>query len=215
MKKNILYFLSIGLLLFASCNNSKKSDKQQQDSIPQVSMNNPEEIQQISEVISRFARAYLSQDNDKINALINPETGIAIIHRPGVADTYTLVDSIDFKNPVPAHYAYETFQNDQVLTFAPIPEFDCGKDKWTKIGFFCDTTASTTHKPLETIAKFLAEFEDVKFDEAKKKEIEALENGAYRVILAQEKNSLIFHVKKFKNGWFVTILDRAYGSCDA
>jgi len=215
IKKNLLGLIGLLLLFVTACNNSGKKVEAHQDSTQRVEMNNPEEIQQISEVITRFARAYLSEDNGKINALIHPEHGIAVIHRPGAADTYTIIDSIDFKNPMPHYYAYPVFVNNQVLTFESLPSYDCGTMKWDKIGFFCDTTATTVNRPLEAIAKFLEEFEDTKFDAAEKKEIAALEDGAYRVILAQENDHLIFHVKKFDKGWYVTILDRAYAGCDA
>lgn len=215
IKRNFIYLFCLALLVMAGCNNSPKKADGQQDSSANTSINSPEEIQQVSELISRFARAYLSQDNAKVNALIHPEHGIAVIYRPGVADTYTVEKSLDFKKPVPSYYAYETFQNDQVLSFAALPEYDCGTEKWSKTGFYCDSTANISYKPLETIAKFQDEFEEVKYDDIRKKEIEALEQGAYRVILAQTNGYLIFHVKKFDKGWFVTILDRAYAGCDA
>ncbi len=215
IKKNFYGLLGLLLLVVTACNNSGKKVEAHQDSTQRVEMNNPEEIQQISEVITRFARAYLSEDNGKINALIHPEHGIAVIHRPGVADTYTIIDSIDFKNPMPKHYAYPVFVNKQVLKFEPLPSYDCETFKWDKFGFYCDTTATAVNKPLETLAKFAEEYVETKFDDAKKKEVAIYEDGAYRVILAQEDGELIFHVKKFDKGWYVTILDRAYTNCDA
>lgn len=215
MKKIFYPLFLVSLFLIIACNNSKKKQEQQQDSIKKESINSPEEVRQISEVISRFVRAYLSQDKEKVNALIHPEYGIAIIHRPGASDTYTVIDSIDFKQPMPNYYPYETFQNDQVLTFEALPEYDCGKEKWSKIGFFCDTTINKQTNHLETIDKFLEEFENVKIDEKKSKLTNDLEKGSFRVILAQENNHLIFHVKLFGTAWYVTILDRAYASCDA
>ncbi|MFZ4261546.1 hypothetical protein ACFRAE_05855 [Sphingobacterium sp. HJSM2_6] len=204
-----------GLLVFSSCNSSNKQQQQHLDSSKRIAINNPEQIKQISEVITRFARAYLSQDQAKINALIHPEQGIAIIHRPGAADRYTIVDAIDFKHPVPSYYAYETFSNEQVLTFESLPSYDCGKEQWEKIGFFTDTTKNSGTQLLETIAKFLDEYEQIAYDEAIKSKINALETGSYRVILALQDHHLIFHVKQFEEIWYVTILDRAYASCDA
>lgn len=213
--KIISLFALLGLLFFSSCNQTKKQQTTNSDSTAREAINNPEQIKQITEVITRFTRSYLSQDQSKTNALIHPEHGIAIIHRPGVADTYTIEDSIDYKHPMPHYYPYETFANDQVLTFESLPAYDCGKEKWDKIGFFTDTTRHSETKILETIAKFFDEYEQIPYDEAAKSKINALETGSYRVILALEDHHLIFHVKQFGEAWYVTILDRAYASCDA
>lgn len=214
IKKCLAYFF-VCVLLFTACNNSNKKTEEKLDTTQREAIDQPEEVQQISEVITRFVRAYISQDNEKINALIHPEEGIAIIYRPGAADTFSLLDTFDFKKPVPEYYAYPPLQNDQVLTFEKLPEYDCGTMKWDKVGFFCDTTSNSQTQLLQTILKFEEEFEPTKHDETNKKRIQELENGSYRVILAQDEESLIFHVKQFGNSWYVTLLDRAYGGCDA
>jgi len=214
IRKCLAYFF-VCVLLFTACNNSNKKTEEKLDTTQREAIDQPEEVQQISEVITRFVRAYISQDNEKINALIHPEEGMAIIYRPGAADTFTLIDTFDFKKPVPEYYAYPPLQNDQVLTFEKLPVYDCGTMKWDKVGFFCDTTANSQTQLLQTILKFEEEFEPKKHDETNKKRIQELENGSYRVILAQDEESLIFHVKQFGNSWYVTLLDRAYGGCDA
>ncbi len=213
--KKTLATLAVCALLFTACHNSDKKATSQADSSKREAIDQPEEVQQISEIITRFVRAYISQDNEKLNALIHPEYGMAIIYRPGVADTFALIDSFDFKKPVPDYYAYPSLQNDQVLAFEKLPSFDCGTDKWDKTGFFCDTTANSQTQLLQTIVKHEEEFESSKYDESQKKRTADLENGSYRVILAQPEESLIFHVKQFGNAWYVTLLDRAYGGCDA
>lgn len=204
----------IGLL--GSCNNSQKSASAQQDTVTRASLNKPEEIQQISEVITRFARAYLSQDNEKVNALIHPQHGLAVIYRPGVMDDFKLVDSFDFKSPVPESYPYVTFENDKMLTFEPLPEFLCDTDKWTKYGFSSDTTATSVTHLLDTIIKYQGEYNEVKYDDTVKTKASVLEDGSYRVILnPSDEHFLIFHVKQFDGAWYVTVLDRSYGNCDA
>lgn len=214
MIKNLFSFFLAGLLL-ASCNSNNKKTASSEENTERIPIQGTEQIQQISEVISRFARAYLSQDNQKVNALIHPDYGIAVIFRPGAMDDFQLVDSLDFNAAVPEYFPYPTFTNDKVLTFETLPEFDCGTVKWNKLGFFCDTVAgSTTHK-LQTIVKFQQEFNERKYDDAQQN-ISHLEDGSYRVILAQSSDDyLVFHVKQFENTWYVTMLDRSYASCDA
>ncbi len=203
-------------MLLGACNNSQKNTSASTDSIKREPIDGPEEVQQISEVITRFARAYLSQDNQKVNNLIHPDYGIAIIYRPGVMDTFVFEDSLDFKNPVPNHYVYNTFTHDKVLTFEKLPEYDCGTEKWSKLGFFCDTAATSVTHILDTLVKYQEEFNEVKYDDNQKKQIDELEDGSYRVILnPTEENFIVFHVKQFGTAWYVTILDRSYGFCDA
>ncbi|WFB63657.1 hypothetical protein PZ892_00280 [Sphingobacterium sp. WM] len=216
MIKNYSLGLLAFILLLGSCNNSSKTASAEQDTVTRASLNKPEEIQQISEVITRFARAYLSQDNEKVNALIHPEHGLAVIYRPGVMDDFKLVDSFDIRNPVPAHYPYTTFENDKTLTFESLPEFQCDTDKWTKYGFMSDTTKTSVTHLLDTIMKYQGEYNEVKYDEATLKKVSILEDGSYRVILnPTDEHFLIFHVKQFEGSWFVTLLDRSYGNCDA
>jgi len=207
MRKLMLAFCCAAMLL-SSCNRTQKKTEETKDSVADSMQ--LADTQAISEVITRFARAYMSQDNQKANALIHPDLGLYIIYRPGAMDTYEHVDSIDFQKPVPEHFPYTSFENDYVLTFGEVPTYDCGGEKWDKLGFFCDTTQQA-HQ-LSEIAAFKQEFKEI--DEAAVAEIKNLEKDTYRVVLTHAEN-LIFHVKKYQGTWYVFVLDRAYGWCDA
>lgn len=206
--KKLLWTLLISSIFAVSCNSSSKKNEDNKDAADSIATF--EQTQQLTEVITRFARAYISQDNDKVNALIHPDLGLYIIYRPGASDVYAHVSRIDFSKPVPNHFPYTTFQNDYTLTFEKLPVFDCGSEKWDKLGFFADTTA--TANQLTTIAIFRQEFENVSAAEVA--QIEELEKDTYRIILTVNEN-LVFHVKKYEGAWYVIVLDRAYGWCDA
>ncbi|MFD1769338.1 hypothetical protein [Sphingobacterium suaedae] len=206
--KNTWLTLCCFIIVCSSCTSSNKKTEERTDSVRTPITT--EETQLISEVITRFARAYISQDNQKANALINPKLGLYIIYRPGAADSYEHVDSIDFQSPIPTHFPYTKFENDYVLTFDKLPVYDCGGEKWDKLGFFCDTT--TQANQLTQIAKFKQEFDEKNAAEVSK--ISEIEKDTYRVILTKNEN-LIFHIKKFEGAWYVIVLDRAYGWCDA
>lgn len=208
--KNISFFICCCLILLASCNSSDNKTEETKDTVETPTAVFPEDTQAISEVITRFVRAYINQDAEKANALIHPDLGLYIIYRPGAMDTYVRVDSMDFDVPVPDYFPYPTFDNDDVLTFEKLPVFDCGKEKWDKMGFFCDTTSQADQ--LTTIAAFNHEFDGISDEELA--EIKQLENDTYRVILTKDDN-LIFHVKKYNDKWYVFALDRAYAGCDA
>lgn len=208
--KNISIFICCYVILMASCTSSNKKTEDTKDSINTPTAVFPEDTQGISEVITRFTRAYLSQDNEKANALINADLGLYVIYRPGAADTYERIDSINFSRPIPEYFPYTAFENDYALTFEKLPIFDCGEEKWDKLGFFCDTTSQANQ--LTTIATFDHEFNGISDDELA--EIKQLEKDTFRVILTKDE-SLIFHVKKYQDKWYVFVLDRAYGGCDA
>lgn len=217
MKINYLgYGMLLIVALFAACNSSEKKDQGQPQEVERPSLDHPEAVQKISEVITRFARAYLSQDTEKTNNLIHPQHGLAIIYRPGAMDTFTVVDSIDYAQPVPESYDYTVFENNTTLAFESLPAFDCGSMRWEKLGFYCDTTVNSVTEHLRSISEFQEEYNDIPFDQDIQKQIDYLETGSYRVILnPDEDDFLIFHVKKFDTGWYVTLLDRAYAGCDA
>lgn len=208
--KNIYTFLCGCLILMTSCTSSNKKTEETKDSTAIPTAVFPEDTKGINEVISRFSDAYLRQDNEKANALVHPELGLFIIYRPGASNAYERVDSIDFEKPVPEYFPYTTFENDFILTYEDLPSFDCGGEKWDKLGFFCDTTVQANE--LTEIASFNHEFNGI--SDAELAEIKELEKGTFRVILTKDEN-LIFHVKKYQGNWYVFVLDRAYGWCDA
>ncbi|HLS93922.1 hypothetical protein BC792_11826 [Sphingobacterium allocomposti] len=207
--KNLGLALCCLILACVSCTSSNKKTEEKKDSTENTQIPSAE-TQQITETITRFTRAYISQDNQKANALIHPDLGLYVIYRPGAADTYERVDSIDFQKPLPTHFPYTTFENEYVLRFDKLPVYDCGGEKWDKLGFFCDTTEQAIQ--LTRIAEFRQEFGEVGDDELKT--ITEIEKDSFRVILTKNEN-LIFHVKKYNGAWYVTVLDRAYGWCDA
>ncbi len=196
------------IAITSSCRQSSKKSEETKDTVTQVAPT--EQEQQITEVITRFARAYNAQDNEKANALIHPDLGLYVIYRPGASDTYTRVDRIDFTKPVPEHFPYTMLQHDYVLRFEKLPIFDCGTETWDKLGFFADTAAVANQ--LTIIAEFEKEFNNA--TEAEVVRIKEVEKDSYRVILTVNEN-LIFHVKKYEGAWYVIVLDRAYGWCDA
>lgn len=208
--KKIVLSICCSMLIMASCTSSQKKTEETKDTVSATTVTLPADEQAIRDVVIRFTEAYLQQENSKANTFIHPDLGLYIIYRPGAADTYERIDSIDFNRPTPEYFPYSTFENDYTLTFGPLPVFDCGAEKWDKLGFFCDTTSQANQ--LTRIASFKLAFNEI--DEAEETKIKQLEKDTYRVILTKNEN-LIFHVKKTAGKWYVLVLDRAYAWCDA
>lgn len=199
-------------IVMASCGQRTTDTAAKQDSVVRVIPTSMEEKIELTEVITRFVRAYSSKDNYKVNRLIHPDLGFTVIYRPGAAETFVRVDSIDFSKSIPDYYPYPDIKNDYTLVFEKLPEFDCGREKWSKLGFFCDTTSHPNQ--LSNIVAFEKEFDEVKVSEKQLDEIEENEAASFRVILTSD-TPLIFHVQHYQGVWYVTTLDRAYAGCDA
>ena len=212
MYKSLIATLSC-FAFFISCNQKNNSaNNSQKDTVQVVVPENRAEEQSLSEVITKFVRAYSSEDNEKVNSLISKDLGFYIIYRPGASDTFMKTDSLDFSKPIPEYYAYPKFVSEHALVYDKLPIYDCGLEKWDKEGFYCDTTAHPNQ--LSNIAAFEDEFEEDKFSEEDLLKLEIAEKESYRVIVTND-NPLIFHVRKYKGKWYVVALDRAYAGCDA
>jgi len=77
---------------------------------------------------------------------------------------------------------------------------------------YCDTL--THPNQLSAIIDFEKEYEPKKYSNAVIQEVKAQEKDSYRVVVTTE-TPLVFHLTKYKGEWYVTALDRAYGSCEA
>lgn len=202
----------VALLSFISCNQPNNTKTDNKDSVANTSTINVAASNEVQHAINTFVQAYEHRNNIAINRLIHPDLGLTIIYRPGVSDTFTKIETFDFKKPMPEYYAYPEAKNKYSLAFAKLPEYDCGTEKWSKIGLYCDTIAQPNQ--LSQIVTFENEFEPHKYTKEQINWIQQSEKDSYRVILTGE-NPLVFHLQKYNDKWYVTVLDRAYAGCDA
>jgi hypothetical protein len=201
------------LVSFTSCNQKPKKAESVQDSVvTSEPVKLLDSLKPLEDVINGFVKAYEQRNSNQVNTFIHPDLGLTVIHRPGVSDVFNKIDSFDFENPTPSYFAYPSVKNSFKLSYNKLPDFDCGTEKWSKTGFFVDTTSVPNQ--LSQIIEFEREFEPNKYSVKQVKDIKNAERNSYRVILTTE-NPLIFHVQKYKGFWYVTVLDRAYAGCDA
>lgn len=219
MQNNFFLLLLTSLWICVSCTNTKKQEESESVNDSSVLMNedvpnanNTGDRRFVSDMVIAFIKAYNERDNEKINSYIHPEAGIMFIHRPGAMDWFEKVSKIDFERPVPSYYPYASAENDYEITYEVAPKYDCGTEKWNKMGLFVDLTTATNL--LKPIAANLNEFEDVQLAPDYLKQIEMAEKDSYRVVVTTPI-PLIFHVKQFGNNWYATILDRGYADCGA
>lgn len=211
MHKKALWAISF-LTLLIGCNPSNKTNTEKKDSVVQQEPVIFKANNELEEVIQTFITAYASKNDTLVNSVINPELGISVIYRPGVADTFTKADSLSFSNPIPKHWVYPDVQNTFNLKYELLPEFDCGSEKWNKVGLYIDTLVRPNQ--LSQIIDFENEYEFGKHTPSFREDVRKAESESYRVILTGDE-PLIFHIRKYNGTWYVVLLDRAYAGCDA
>lgn len=209
--RSFFVFCFLALVCLNSCNQGTKTVAEKKDTIV-TSVNDVVGSDELEKVIMKFVKAYSEKNNVDANMLLDSDLGLLVIYRPGVADTFVKIDSIDFLKPVPSYFPYEHIHNDDVLQYAKLPEFNCGTEKWDKVGLYCDTTVHPIQ--LHTILDFEHEFEPNKYKISEIKQLKNNEEESVRVILSGA-SPLVFHVQKYMGQWYVVLLDRAYAGCDA
>lgn len=210
--RNTFLLSLVALLFFTRCNQPSNTNTQQKDSIVAVPLDTMAQANEMERVIHAFVKAYEEKSNAQANALINSDLGLTVIYRPGVSDTFSKINSLDFSKPMPDHYLYPTLKNNYPLSYGRLPVYDCGTEKWNKVGLYCDTISRPNQ--LSTIIAFESEFEPKKYPKGLIKEVANSEKESYRIILTGD-NPLIFHIQQYNGDWYVTVLDRAYAGCDA
>ncbi len=168
----------------------------------------------LKSTILQTIQAFAEEDSVALNQLIHPQTGLYVIHRPGVFDVYSHTDRIDMAHPVPEYFPYSGFASDQDVKFESWPTYDCGEEVWSKYGLYCDTSQRDhlLSRTAENMKKY--ELEDV--PDSAISALKELEQQSRRVVLADEdKGELVFYLTLIDQKWYLTILDRVSGDCSA
>lgn len=166
----------------------------------------------LEDSIAKVIKAFTYKASD-INAMIHPETGVFIIYRPGVFNTYLKINTIDFNTPG-QYLPYADVEPTYNVKYEPLPTYSCGKEKWSKTGLYCDLT--TRDHLLSTTASNLEKYELGTIDNATMEAFKTLEQNSHRIVLTdKDDNALIFYLTRIKNKWYLTILDTVSGDCSA
>lgn len=214
MKKTkylILILAPIVAVLFVMCNQNKSNTATEKviSKSTKVNGNNT-----LNATILQVVKAYNAKDAQKLNELINTETGITFFYRQGAFNGYEKEPAIDFEKPVPEYFPYTELVTDYKIRFESLPVYDCDTEMWSKTGLFCDTTQSD-----HLFSQILKDLVEYRGDRIPKTEIEkyvTLENNSHRIVLTDKNNDqLIFYLTRINNKWQLTIIDRASGDCSA
>ena len=160
--------------------------------------------------LKNVVTALSSRDSLTLSRYIDQKTGVYILNRIGVVDTYEHFVTLGFSDTT---YPNVPFYDDVKLTalkYSKLPTFDC--EKWTKTGTFVDTTR--TDHLLSIIAKNLNKEFKGRVPTKKINEFYNLENKSRRIVIAANNwNELIIYLSFINNKWVLTIIDKATCDC--
>lgn len=227
MFNKILAFTLLSIIFLSSCNRTADNKESQRDSIDAIAPDSLSTIvdsidipidettqeESLDLAIAKITQAFKTQNSKMLNDYIDKTVGFYTLYRPGVQAIYVHATSFDFNRPIPDYYPYTSSSFSGKVTFGPLPTYDCGKEAWSKKGLFCNNKQHPTE--LSHTAKFMNEILDSKISASEIQKLKALEAKSYRVILTDKNAPLIFHITSRNGKWIFTVLDRAYGGCDA
>jgi len=164
--------------------------------------------------IIEIIKAFDSKDADEINQYIHPDYELIVLFRRGTMDEFEKTDKIDYRNPVPEYLPYFPFKIDLKIKYQTLPAFDCGSEKWSKTGLYCDTTQRDDL--LSKTALILNKFRNENIPIETIQDFKIIESKSRRIVLIDnESGELIFYITLIDNKWYLTILDRVSSDCSA
>ena len=166
--------------------------------------------QEFSRALTNIVTALASRDSATLSKYTDKNTGIYIINRIGITDSYKHYTTLGFTDTT---YPNVPFYDDIKLTplrYEKLPEYDC--ETWTKTGTFVDTT-QTDHLLSET-AKYLKKEFDEKISDKTISGFYELENKSRRVVIAEnDGNELIIYMSYINKKWVLIIIDKVTADC--
>jgi len=181
--------------------------------LPYTCISQEKKEQDFNIAVKEVIQAFSKQDSRLLSRYIHKETGILLLHRIGVFDTYTRYTKINFSD---SSYPSALFRTPNKIKSYPLqydhlPKIDCEKG-WNKNGLFVDTT-KTDH----LLSKICKERNKWHLDTIPAKKIKyfiSLENRSRRVVLVNHHTwDLIFYMTYIDGKWYITIFDTATSDC--
>lgn len=165
---------------------------------------------QFANTLKQVVTALTTRDSATLARYTDKATGVYILNRPGVFNTFTHYPALGFSDCTYPNLPFYDGVRLTPLKYGKLPGYDC--EKWTRTGTFVDTT-KIDHLLSDIAKKLNAEFGN----EVPKKKIDEfykLENKSRRVVIAEnEGNELIIYLSYLNSKWVLTIIDKVTGDC--
>ena len=162
--------------------------------------------------INKVVTALAKRDSVTLSKFTDKKTGVYILNRIGVIDTYRNYKSLGFTDTLYPNVPFYDNVKLTALKYSTLPSYDC--EKWSKTGMFVDTTR--VDHLLSNIAKTMNEQEVGEVPAATINAFINLENKSRRVVIAADDgNELIFYLSFLNNKWLLTIIDKVTCDCSS
>ena len=166
--------------------------------------------------VQQVTVAFCLRSNYMINELVSDKTGLYVLFRRGVYDTYDKVTKFDFEIPVPEYWSYPEYSyRYREVWYESLPIFSCNTEEWSKTGLYCDTLKvdNLLSRTAENLVKYEGDVTNIAPEDIRA--YKQLEMKSRRVVLVTEEDSLIFYLTLIDGKWYITILDRVTEDCSA
>ena len=162
--------------------------------------------------IKNVVNALSKRDSAGLSNYIDKKTGVYLLYRIGVKDSYTQYITLGFSDTTYPNAPFYDNVKITSLKYSRLPSFDCKKEKWTKTGTFVDTT-KIDHLPSKTV-KWLNKFLQENIPQKTINKFVDLESKSRRIIIADNNgNELIFYLSYINKKWQLTIIDKLTCDC--
>jgi len=158
--------------------------------------------------------AFSKQDSVALAKLIDARTGIYLLHRVGVFDTYNQYNILSFSKEYPMVLLTLAKRiKSMPVQYSALPTYDCDTAKWSKIGLFVDT-AKTDH----ILSKLCENRNKYRPDTISNKTIRQfvqLEEVSRRIVLNNGDKELVFYLAYAAGRWYLVMIDTVTSDCSA
>ncbi len=162
------------------------------------------------QTIHNVVAALSTRDSVTLSRYIDKQTGVYILNRIGIPDTYKHYRILGFSDMTYPNAPFYDGVKVTAVSFSSLPTFDC--EKWTKTGTFVDTTR--TDHLLSKIAKNVNNEANRKVPLKRIDEFYRLETKSRRIVIADNNaNELIFYLSYINGRWVLTIVDKVTTDC--
>jgi hypothetical protein len=192
----------------------------------------------LEEAIHKIISAYSNKDMKTLNAFVLKDFGVGIISRPGSTNLMYLYRELDSENSlggeryselppeelerelsiklspegVEERFSFCDKLGGKEILFGELPSYDC--EQWDKPdGMYC----AEVRPELAKLAKITNEFVgDEIISEKAIKKLKEIDGKIHKVIaMGADGCVFAFYLAYFNNKWYLVVIDKAIGNCDA
>ncbi len=175
-----------------------------------ISFGQPAKEKNFLLTLKEVVTALSSRDSSALSRYIDKNTGVYILNRIGVFDSYKRFTTLGFSDSTYPNVPFYDSVKLTPLTYSKLPKYDC--EKWTKTGTFTDTS-QTDHLLSKIATNLNKEFKD-EVPAKTINEFYQLENKSRRIVIAENNgNELIIYLSFINNKWMLTIIDKVTCDC--